>query len=86
MNEQKLQEAATAAGMTPEAFAEAMERTRENLRKLQLCGKHQFVDATQDRAINKVFQCMSCKGTVSAEAAYWYAEGFRHGVITTAMH
>jgi hypothetical protein len=81
MNEIQLQEAATAAGMTVEEFKAAIEKTKDNFRRLQLCGGHEFVDATPDRPLGKVFTCKNCMGTVSAEAAYWYQEGLRHAFI-----
>jgi hypothetical protein len=78
---QVLADAAKAAGMTVEEYHAAMERTRDNLRRLQLCGGHVFSDATPGRRVGKSFQCRNCKGVVSAEAAYWYIEGVRHAGI-----
>jgi hypothetical protein len=78
--EGKLKAAAEAAGMTEEEFDLALERHKDNFRRLQLCGAHQFVDATPERQADKKFRCAVCQGVVSAEAAFWYNEGIRHGL------
>ena len=80
VKEQALQQAAIEAGMSPEEFRAAMEKTRDNFRRLQLCGRHDFQDATPERAANKVFECQVCHGTVSAEAAWWYLQGLQHAI------
>lgn len=55
---------------------ELMREIKENHRKLESCGKHDFsIDATPDKKFGKMYWCTNCDGEVDAARKLWYEKG-----------
>jgi DNA-directed RNA polymerase subunit RPC12/RpoP len=56
--------------------AELMKQIKENHKKLEGCGQHNFsIDATPDKKFSKRYKCINCGGEVSYSDKHWYEKG-----------
>lgn len=64
--------------MSPDEVKRLWEEAKRNALRLELCTRHDFVDATPQKTIGKRFRCANCEGEADAVQVMFYRQGLQH--------
>jgi hypothetical protein len=70
---------ADAVGLPRADMRQIAEQVKANHAALAACPRHHFEPIDDGRTLLKRHRCSACSGEVDHHAAYWYAQGLKHG-------